>query len=213
MEVLVRLQSLVRRRCDFVEDGRQDVPRLWGSGRWIVVCSHSRRARGRTGVYTFFRGRGLRRVGAASGFLGPFLVQYGRGTVSCACGPLSPSIRASGAPCGMDGACLHLRLVGGLRAGRLLRCFRRSRGGRGRCLGVGAWVRRGAAVGVFVHGCGWWWVGVASGFPCVCPGGWLLRVPGSPRTCVLPANTDPGQPVVPGGPILNLLESSSSSAS
>ena len=42
------------------------------------------------------------------------------------------------------------------------------------------------------------------------PGCWLLRVPGSPRIGVLPANTDP---FVPAGRIPNLLESSSSSVS
>ena len=60
--------------------------------------------------------------------------------------------------------------------------------------GCGTWIRRGAAAGVYIHSCGWWWVGGASGLPCVCPGGWLLRDPRSPRIRVVPANTDPDGP-------------------
>ena len=41
----------------------------------------------------------------------------------------------------------------GLWAGRFLRGVHRSRGGRGRCLGVGARVPHGPPVGVFIHGC------------------------------------------------------------
>ena len=149
-------------------------------GDGFLVCLHSPRAHGRNRVYTFFRGCGLWRVGAFSGSLGPFLVQYGRGIVGCACGPLSPCICASGVPCCLVGACLCFRPVRGLRAGCPLCCVRPSWGGHGRCLGFGAWV----------NGCGWWWVGVASGFLCVCPGGWLLTVPGSPRTPVLLTNID-----------------------
>ena len=132
------------------------------------------------------------------------------GAAAGARGALSPCISVSGAPWCPDGARLLFWRVCGLRTGCFLRCDRRSRGGCGWCLGVGAWVRRGAAAGVCIHRCGWWWVGDASGLPCVCLRSWLLRFPSS----VLPASMSCWQiltPMVPGGPIPNLLRSSSSS--
>ena len=67
--------------------------------------------------------------------------------------------------------------MGGLWAGRFPRGVHRSRGGRGQCLGVGACVRRGVAVGVATHACRWWRVGAASRFPCVRPRGLAAEGP------------------------------------
>ena len=58
-----------------------------------------------------------------------------------------------------------------------------------------------------VHPRLWVVVGGGSGLPCVCSGGWLLCVPGSPRIAVVSAMLNQ---TVPGVPIPNVLQSSSS---
>ena len=130
--MLVCLPSLVCRWCRGVEDGRQDVLRCLGLGRWIVVCSRSCLAHGPFGVYMFSGGCSLGQAAAISGFHCLLLVQYGWGAVGGARGLLSPCICVSAAPWCPNGARLRPWQVARLRAGCFLRCLCRSRGGRGR---------------------------------------------------------------------------------
>ena len=79
MEVPVRWRSLGCRWCGPVEHRHRDVLRLRGSGWSIAVHLPSCRARGSTGLGTFFRGCGLRWVTVAGGTLCPFLIHQNQG--------------------------------------------------------------------------------------------------------------------------------------